>query len=221
MATLPEPDELWSEYAKKKDFFIAKLYGNFSGAIKACRYMALKLQKSGPINQIAWYACNLLELQIWVEFCCGSKANATEFYEDAIVDLAELMTLPEQSKALISTQNKPHKFKRVRDAATSLGAKDETKTWRDYYDEENKLLSKFVHPTALSVVTLIAPIQARSIQSMFVAAAEEFAHEGLKTLDCSFIADLDKYYARIAASIDRDMRRKGHHINLPGHFLKK
>jgi hypothetical protein len=92
----PEDDDWGPTYSENKEALLSRLYENFERAVEACREMMLKLRKRAPVNQIAWYARNLLELQIWIEFCCRDRLNAEEFYEDAIRDLIDLNRGKEQ-----------------------------------------------------------------------------------------------------------------------------
>lgn len=69
-----EDDDWAPTYSENKEFLISKLNKNFELAIEACREMMLKLQARAPVNQIAWYSRNLLELQIWTQFCCRDSS---------------------------------------------------------------------------------------------------------------------------------------------------
>lgn len=211
-------DQLRTVYGEKKEYFISTLYDLFSDAINANLDMLVKLKKRAPVNQIAWYVRNLLELQIWVEFCSASDRNAAEFYEDAICDLVdlnrkpgerdpEMMALLEKAKQLISTQKQPHKYKKVFEAADALGKKDEKQTWREYYDQQNKLPSKFVHPTALSVVLPIPRNNVAQIQAYFVEDGEEYAREATKRLKASYIAETHRTFAPHVADAKRRMKK--------------
>jgi hypothetical protein len=159
----PDESDWESAYSENKEFLLSKLYRNFELAVEACRDMMLKLRARAPVNQIAWYSRNLLELHVWIEFCCRNKPNAEEFYEDAIQDLVDinrcygphdeqLATDLEKATALIGKTKKLHEYRTTAKAAAALGGKDETSSWQEYFKDQNKLLSKFVHPTALSVV---------------------------------------------------------------------
>jgi hypothetical protein len=118
---------------------------------------------------MAWRARNLLELSVWIEYCLKSRENARRFYDDKMRDafewvsvmhsLAELFpALPaaaqiKQVKARMETSainsgvDIDDSYMRVNDAARELGI---LQPW----GKMNKLLSKFAHPTAFTVLTL-------------------------------------------------------------------
>src|ERR1700730_3756939 len=124
------------------------------------------------------------------------------FYEDSARDLIDLNRkndpsdtkfqeeLTNVAKAL--PQDKlPHKFTTASEAAVAVGIKEA-------FDIHNKMLSKFVHPTAMSVCAPIRGGGAESIIQHFVAMGREFGKESVDSLDASFMKPLyDKYEGAI------------------------
>ena len=125
-------------------------------AITFTRQKLIENERGGDDGYLAWLARNLLELRVWVAYCSMSAANAIEFAEDAIRDLADLnrslvlnheptsSSITAAGEAL-SPGKAVHQYKRVDKAAEECGL-------ADVYKANFKLLSKFAHPTALSVM---------------------------------------------------------------------
>lgn len=108
---------------------------------------------------IAWRARNLLEISVYSLYCAQSKENALRFYKDTERDASELyqkvlkwgenLSIGEtwvaelrKSKDNIDVKGK---YLSTREAAESCNI-------FDYYDVTYKVLSKFSHPTAISIV---------------------------------------------------------------------
>jgi hypothetical protein len=123
------------------------------------------------IATLAWITRNLLELSVSIEYCEKSDANAKRFRDDAMRDMygwataihklyqeksgkdnRSLKTSMENLKKFAATKGVPaleYDFKRVSDAATTLGLGSQ-------FANLNKLYSKFAHPTAGLVHTIRA-----------------------------------------------------------------
>lgn len=227
----PEDIDWKSAYVKNKELLHSNLYKNLENAVEACRNKMLKLQSRISVNEIAWYCRNLLELQVWIEFCCRDKQNAEEFYEDAVRDLVDLnrdqgphdeQLTKELRKAqtLIRDGKKPHEYRTTVKAAVALGAKDETTSWEEYFKNQNKILSKFVHPTALSVALPLPRKEVSAIQKQFVEAGEEYAKQGLQTLHGSFLKALHDKYEPVVIQIEHGFRSQGKRPPGRAHFLQ-
>ncbi len=142
--------------------------------------------------EIAWLARNLLELKIWVEYCSLSIINTLEFHEDAIRDLVDMdvkiggldkQTADEleAAKAFLCGKRLSKKYKKVEDAAQDTNLKP-------FYDNYCKILSKFVHPTALS---LTFPEGGEEVvRAEFVKVGKQLAAEALEKLDTSCVGEL-------------------------------
>lgn len=132
----------------------------------------LKLEKAyenQDMPEICWRARNLLELSIWSLYCVQSNENAKQFYGDGGRDAMDLLKKLgawdqksghseqwepqiEQSGLILKKFAKDMglgsfeaRYKSVNAAAKELGLEL-------HYDTANKLLSKFIHPTALRVI---------------------------------------------------------------------
>jgi hypothetical protein len=127
----------------------------------------LQGETEGNCCRSAWGARNLLELHYWVRFITTSRENARRFHEDMVCDYQDLLK---------QTGNEPgleeliRSSKLVLDEAWSrleevkLGDKrlNVLQIAKDFSDEVgygkvNKLLSKFVHPTSLSIQLRLMP----------------------------------------------------------------
>lgn len=115
------------------------------------------------ITTLAWSARNLLELSVWVDYCCASEENATRFKKDTSRDLYGMVAsgkradiTPELGQEIdqllrrfekifnTPTFNVADEYKRVAAAATEVGREKE-------FASCNKLFSKLAHPTAYAV----------------------------------------------------------------------
>ena len=112
---------------------------------------------------IAWSTRNLLELYIWTVYCTLSEANAKRFYDDSMRDTLDMLNIDtkfsdtgdfnfraERERLIKEAEQHPlisdagGKYTRLQLAAEVIGY--------DTYGVENKILSKFAHPTAMIVV---------------------------------------------------------------------
>jgi hypothetical protein len=160
---------------------------------------ALNTNKSSDdLNYVAWLTRNLLELRVWAGYCARSEKNAIEFYLDSIRDLLDLnryagkQTEQErQGYKLIRKFLPPgkahHAFTWASDAAKEAGL-------RKMFDGNNKVLSKFAHPTALSVCARMPKEGVKKIVQRFILLGQEFGATSLKTLDNSYLKRLYKKY---------------------------
>lgn len=136
-------------------------------------YLSLKraFDDKGEPSLLAWRARNLLELSIWSHYCSKTEEHAHRLYEDAgrdeigiykefskwgtatSKDQGFLDIFSEASKNLEQRAMKEGifllqgKFKEVADAAKELGL-------GHHYNLSNRMLSKFAHPTALSILSV-------------------------------------------------------------------
>lgn len=119
---------------------------------------------------LAWRARNLLEINTWCRFCCDQPENAEIFFEDAGKDQLELEEQlekwgkdtnqpPEWFENIIDNKKYIHEQAAKR-GITELNSKyvspsnaaknlNHDKTFKIH----NKILSKFVHPTAMLILS--------------------------------------------------------------------
>lgn len=134
-------------------------------------YLSLKREYEENRDEavIAWRARNLLELSVWCLFCSKCRANARRLYEDAGRDMMGLFSAftrwgtttaqdPEwlnlfsgakkelgQRAAAEGIPSLDESYKRVDEAAKDAGI-------GDHFALSNRMLSKFVHPTAMMIL---------------------------------------------------------------------
>jgi hypothetical protein len=195
----------WVMSTGEKTVCVALLHIRLSKAINRNLELLQRLQRRGSLAHVAWLARNLLELRIWVDYCSLSIDNAQDFYFDAIRDLVDLNKKTttgldaetnrrlEKAKTILGTDRPAHKFKDVRDAAKEAGL-------QTFYSDNCKVLSKFVHPTALSIVAPVGEAAEAEIRKQFVEAGRGYAGEAVKTLDSSCVGDVYRKYRK---SIER------------------
>lgn len=165
MAAGPGPGNEWC----------VQLFGQLCYQVLS-EYSAIKRaydeKQNGDATLIAWRARNLLELFVWAAYFAKSRDNARRLYEDAGRDAHELFGIFENwgktsgqspdwldslaggksdlgeraNKEGISTLDK--RYMRVEAAADTCGLKA-------YYKALSKMLSKFVHPTALQILGVV------------------------------------------------------------------
>jgi hypothetical protein len=118
-------------------------------------------------DRVAWACRNLLELAVFAEFVIESKGNLRKFAEDRLIDgyqIARLLfemeeweggtahaqnsvgpLIDEHLTMMAPEQITRKRFNRVEDIATGKLKKE--------FSAMNQLCSKFVHPTAWSLLT--------------------------------------------------------------------
>ena len=197
---MPEFD--WDVNAADKRVLPAILYLHFSKAIARNRDLLETAKLDGSLDNVAWLARNILELRVWAEYCSQSQQHVEEFFQDAIRDVHDLQMkvggldrkgVEQLQKAtkFIGTSKKAHEFKDVRIAAREVRL-------GKLFKQNNKILSKFAHPTALS---LLGGFQVQNADQIRMHVAEiglNMAAEALKTLDASL---LGRTYRKYQATI--------------------
>jgi hypothetical protein len=152
--------------------------------------------QSKRIDSLAQALRNLMELDVWAEYCDASEANAKRFFDDMVRDVREILDI--HQKDHIQFTQKPHeradelnqslrehaktlavvdldgKFTQVRDAANELGRSLQ-------HNGLYKIASKYAHPTALLLAQNECP------QSLF----DRF-YEGGATLCYTCLGKLEK-----------------------------
>jgi hypothetical protein len=118
-------------------------------------------------DRVAWTCRNLLELAVFAQFVVASESNMKEFAEDRLIDGHQIATLlskmeewvggtahaqnsvgpliAEHVKMMDAEHITRRRFTSVADIATG--------TLKHEFSAVNQLCSKFVHPTAWSLLT--------------------------------------------------------------------
>lgn len=131
---------------------------------------------------------NLLEVAIWTEYCGKSKENAERFFGDAVRDVNGIMAACNRMSELATVL--PDNWDSDRSAAESSlkrmaarvgiqefdpnflpvseAAKEISPEIGIVFSKLNTILSKFVHPTAFSVKSVLPPKTVASLTSMFL-----------------------------------------------------
>jgi hypothetical protein len=174
-------------------------------------YTALKAEHN---HLTAWSARNLMEIDIWTAYCVASEANARRFYDDAMRDANDLMkalkgfmdmavllgefkNAQEQwsfsyNQALLEIERSADergiadfqsKNTFIKEAADAVGF--------THFSFMNKLMSKFVHQTAMSVM-LTSPFdeQRLDLRQIFGTAGTVEALNALAGIE-SFAGSLE------------------------------
>ena len=133
---------------------------------------------------LAWRARNLLELSTWCMYCVKSRENARRLYEDAGRDehglydaFSKWGTARSQDQDFLdifvkATQNLSNRaaaegiasinghYKDVREAAIEVGI-------GDHYALTYRMLSKFTHPTAMGILSVLNDDTAKLQRDLF------------------------------------------------------
>lgn len=176
----------------------ALLYVNLSNEIARCRELLQRAKRRGPLDYVAWITRNLLELRIWTEYCGRSMQDSDDFICDALRDLVDLnrkvggasgeaLAELESAKKFIGNARPHHRFRLVSEAATDIGLKD-------FYEKNNKVLSKYVHPTAMSIVAHMRGKGLDLVRKQFFDLGKEIAEDALQKLDSSCLGDVYRKY---------------------------
>jgi hypothetical protein len=117
------------------------------------------------LSLLAWRARNLLELDAWSRFCCTNKNNAKAFFKEGAKDYLDLR---ENLQKWGEKTNQPLDWHKEQEAAKELAFLEARRLgindlnsdimtackaaqkcgFGDAFKIHNKMLSKFVHPTA-------------------------------------------------------------------------
>ena len=193
----------------------AILYVHLAKALARYKDLLLRARRRGALDYAAWITRNILELRVWIEYCSQSQRHAEEFFEDAVRDLNDLnrvvggldpedvLTLQKAHKFIGNT--KPaHKFKRVEAAAKEVGL-------TPMYESNNKILSKLVHPTAMSLLTpSFRTGIADKLRAELVEVGMKMAGEALEKLENSLLGQTFRTYQQrmnaVIAKLPNDKR---------------
>jgi hypothetical protein len=161
--------------------------------------ITVQAYRAEHIQQIAWATRNLLELSVWSEYCAKSSDNADRFSTDALRDgigmfqaMESLFSLAPNNSTTLATSKAQiaaakqqlavtarmigiskldHRYKDVRKVVRELGGSRSAA-----YKHGTALLSKFVHPTALIVTTVLDPAPMKLLIQGFFEIAVGFAN---------------------------------------------
>src|SRR5208337_2235269 len=147
----------------------------------------------------AWNSRNLLELWVWLKYCATPRENARRFHEDALRDmqgltsaLSKLHTLQgipnefeasarikiaEAARDKLGLNSLDSDYTHVADAAKVVGL-------GDFFASNNRLLSKFAHPTAGLVLEIMHQSEAhRNLQASLTTSGLFFAGQCVIALE--------------------------------------
>ena len=149
----------------------------------------LKHVEEKNLRYSAFELRNLLELEVWTEYCGKSKENAQRLYDDAVRDVNGIMAACTRMSELVTVLPKSWVSGRItaeeslRRMSTEAGIQELDPNYLSVYhaakeispeigivfSRVNTILSKFVHPTALSIRTVIPPKMAADFTSLFLS----------------------------------------------------
>lgn len=143
-----------------------------------------------PTSLIAWACRNLLELRVWAEYCTRSPENAESFFLDSAKDLFDMHKTADGSPIIADAKEdtavlehsrqqlwtlvgprlkgKPHVYLNVSEVADALGL-------NPFFRREYKILSKYAHPTALTIVLRLPEDEDLALRNGFLMNGTKFA----------------------------------------------
>ena len=201
-------DSPWNLTKDERRSIPAMVYVDLVESIEHYRDLLQRTKRRGRLD-VAWITRNLLELRIWAEYCGRSTENAYDFYCDAVRDLVDMLRKfedPEpavkaeldRAKVFIGDLRPHHKFKLVSQAAEELGIKD-------FYDKNCKILSKYVHPTAMSVVARFRGKAEDRARNQFFDLGRAISEDALTLLKESATGELYRKYRSILNKVNAEM----------------
>lgn len=160
-----------------------------TNAIVLNRDSLVESVKERRIDRLSWVVRNLLELTIWAEYCAATPDNAQQFMLDSARDAMDAMKAVHKisikgSKILDVRQDLIDRaeadglpridqtYSKVADVAKTLGR-------GEMFLGLNKVLSKFAHPTAFTVLTNTEPTE-KILLEKFLNIGEQLAVISLK-----------------------------------------
>ena len=158
----------------------------------------LKTIDQDAVSGAAWNSRNLLELWVWLKYCATSQENARRFYEDALRDMQGLTDALSKLHALQGIPNEFEASARVKIAEVrdklGLDSLDSDYTHvagaakavglGDFFVSNNKLLSKFAHPTAGLVLGIMHQSEThRNLQATLTTSGLFFAGQCVIALE--------------------------------------
>jgi hypothetical protein len=173
----------------------------YEGLLAGLDRFASRIPTANSVEEMAWVARCLLEIEIWVDYCNASQENAEQFWQDSIRDMHELnpklesssdeadvinAALLKKTRAMLTGNRKPNDPAYIKRAAVAISRDD-------YRKLESSTISKFVHPTALSLFVRDPQLEKQMI-CLFAEDAARYASEGRKKLAEGRLAEIYSVY---------------------------
>ena len=186
----------FAEQASDENFWLEKVfsslaYRNFNDFRKLTKI--IEKNKDDDLPVIAYYSRNLLEVVIWTKFCFQSDKNARIFYSDAGRDADDLLkrnleySIDKEGTTAARKKLKKNaakqnicdiekRFTNIRKAVKEVGLNKQ-------FLLQNKLFSKFAHPTALQIISPRSGQEAQDYANSFYIQACVNYSESIRVLE--------------------------------------
>ena len=157
--------------ANEKDEWLATVFTSlhYRNGLEFKKLNKAIATKGDVLADIAWHTRNLLELCVWIMYCNQSKENAHVFYGDAARDSHDILSAFHKFSSTTGLypqdqQTYDAAISRLEQSAASKNVSDIDESYQEarkiakvvglehVYSAMNKTLSKFIHPTAYSVI---------------------------------------------------------------------
>lgn len=155
-----------------------------------------RLKSRSPIDALAWAARSLLELEIIAEYT-NTPENAQQFMQDALRDILELNTGYERdfvgTDYALSLDNAKGFLTGTRKGPIYISSIADKIGKKDYLQERTRWLSKFVHPTPLSLL-FVSSRSDKRMSRLFVAEGKAHLDRARAILSTGYLrAIYDKF----------------------------
>lgn len=206
-----EDDSVWNPSQRERETALLFVYEQLSDAITRFSERIPTVQTA---EDAAWVARCLLDLEIWVDHCNDSSERAQQFWQDYVRDLNELvrdLKTPIEcevtARYLLLAQGLLTGSKKGDNPTYNATAAKEIDR-QEYRKIESAPLSKFVHPTALSMFTMsdMGNLKNR-LREGFVAQAEKYALNARTRLSSGLLAEAHSKFGPIADRLRKPSSR--------------
>jgi hypothetical protein len=189
--------DVWNPPIDRREVLLFFLY---EGLLAGIERFEARIATSRYAEEMAWVARSLLELEIWVEFCNFSQANAHELWEDTIRDLneltrgydsdpdgSEIAARLKEASVFLTGSKKPDKPTYASAAAKQIGLEE-------YRKRESDAISKLVHPTAVSLLIARHPEVDAKTRDRIAISAAGYASKARRKLASGHLAETYKKF---------------------------
>jgi hypothetical protein len=169
-----------------------------------------KAYEEKDISEIAWRSRNLLEIMIWSIYCSQSGENAKRFFGDGGRDANDLLNklsnwekydkqdlnwAPHIDKSRIALKEFSDEVNvgSIEDKHTLIHTAAKQINFQNEYETTNKMLSKFIHPTAFKIIGYLKEDKIEELQKGFYAqgcghfgAAFEYLEKQIQSMTTNF-----------------------------------
>ncbi len=168
--------------------WVATLFRGFVESILVNLFELVDGYEGRSVSSLAYSVRNLLELSVWLRYLNERPADARRFVGDLVRDIHTFVKLGGQFKLSSEEARAVARMREIVDSIAELASiEDATGPYLDLNRDASKFLndpsitlgfrflSKFAHPTALSMFVMLSPESQRSLREMLRKEGFELA----------------------------------------------